>query len=64
MRARKIAALRAHRTQHGSIDRYWFGEAYARSEGALLDWEAFRHAWGERPAGDAPADDLLAGLER
>ncbi len=60
-RARKVAALRAHRTQHQSVDREWFGEAHACSGGAILDWEAFRHAWGEPPPA-APADDLFAGL--
>ena len=64
LRDRKIAALRAHRTQHVSIDREWFGDAYRRSEGAILDWELFRHAWGEAPPGvpGTPADDLFAGL--
>jgi LmbE family N-acetylglucosaminyl deacetylase len=64
VRDRKIAALRAHRTQHVSIDREWFGEAYRRSDGAILDWEPFRHAWGEAPPTEpgTPADDLFAGL--
>ncbi len=64
LRERKIAALRAHRTQHVSIDREWFGEAYRKSEGAILDWEVFRHAWGEAPPAwpGTPADDLFAGL--
>lgn len=57
----KIAALRAHRTQHVSIDREWFSLAYERSDGAILDWETFRHAWGEPPP-RVPAADLLAGL--
>ena len=60
-RARKIAALRAHRTQHVSVDREWFSDAHARSGGAILDWECFRHAWGDPPP-RVPADDLLAGL--
>jgi hypothetical protein len=47
-----------------SVDRHWFGEAYRKSEGAILDWELFRHAWGEAPPTwpDTPADDLFAGL--
>ena len=63
LRARKVAALRAHRTQHQSVDRLWFGEAHARTNGAILDWEAFRHAWGEPPP-TVPADDLFAGLDQ
>ena len=63
-RDRKIAALRAHRTQHVSVDREWFGDAYRNSGGEILDWEVFRHAWGEAPSGvpGTPADDLFAGL--
>ncbi len=64
LRERKRAALRAHRTQHVSVEREWFGEAYRASEGAILDWEVFRHAWGEAPPGvpGTPAHDLFAGL--
>ncbi|MDF1503844.1 PIG-L family deacetylase [Roseisolibacter sp. H3M3-2] len=61
-RDRKVAALRTHRTQHRSVDREWFGEAHARTGGTILDWEAFRHAWGEPPP-TIPADDLFAGLD-
>jgi LmbE family N-acetylglucosaminyl deacetylase len=64
LRDRKVAALRAHGTQHVSIDREWFGAAHRASDGAILDWEVFRHAWGEAPDGvpGAPASDLFAGL--
>jgi LmbE family N-acetylglucosaminyl deacetylase len=64
LRERKSAALRAHRTQHVSVEREWFGERYRQSAGAILDWEVFRHAWGEAPPGvpGAPAPDLFAGL--
>jgi LmbE family N-acetylglucosaminyl deacetylase len=54
---RKAAALRAHRTQHRSIEPYWFGP---HSE-AVLSTECFRHGLGARPEG-LPAGDLFAGL--
>ena len=57
-RDRKARALRAHRTQHGSIDRYWFGP----HSDEILSTEAFRHGWGVRPE-VVPADDLFAGLD-
>jgi LmbE family N-acetylglucosaminyl deacetylase len=55
---RKGAALRAHRTQHQGIERYWFG---AHGD-AVRSTECFRHGLGARP--DAlPADDLFHGLD-
>lgn len=62
VRDRKTAALRAHRSQHRSVDRVWLGEPLARSAGAVLDVEVFRHGWGEAPT-QRPADDLFAGLD-
>lgn len=61
-REAKVAALRAHRTQHRSVEREWFSAPYERSGGAVLDWEAFRHGWGEPPP-TVPAPDLFAGLD-
>ncbi len=61
-REAKRAALRAHATQHLSVDREWFGDAYRASGGATLDWEPFRHGWGEPPP-TVPAPDLFTGLD-
>ena len=58
----KVAALHAHRTQHLAVEREWFSQAYRDSGGATLDWEVFRHAWGEPPP-VVPAPDLFAGLD-
>lgn len=57
-RAVKAAALRAHRTQHRSVDANWF--ARPESE-AMLSSETFRLGWGARPA-VVPAGDLMEGL--
>ena len=57
-RERKARALRAHRTQHVSVERYWFGP----HSDDILSTEAFRHGWGEAPPA-VPADDLFAGLD-
>ena len=55
---RKAAALRAHRTQHPSIDHYWFAPGRPAD---VLAVESFRLGWGE-PFPARPADDLFAGL--
>jgi N-acetylglucosamine malate deacetylase 2 len=57
-RERRIAALRAHRTQHLSIDRYFFDQP---ALDRVLAVETWRQAWGP-PLGDRPADDILQGL--
>jgi LmbE family N-acetylglucosaminyl deacetylase len=57
-RGRRIAALRAHRTQHLSIDRYFFNQPDLARVLALETW---RQAWG--PAlSRRPSDDLLTGV--
>jgi LmbE family N-acetylglucosaminyl deacetylase len=56
--SRKAEALRAHRTQHLSINRIFFSQPDVER---VLGMEVFRHAWGP-PVGHRPADDLLAGL--
>ncbi|MBA2258764.1 MAG: PIG-L family deacetylase [Acidobacteria bacterium] len=56
-RDRRAAALRAHRTQHLSIDRYFFNQP---NVDRILDREFWRHAWGP-PLTSRPADDILAG---
>jgi LmbE family N-acetylglucosaminyl deacetylase len=56
--SRKADALRAHRTQHLSINRIFFSQP---DVDRILGMEVFRQAWGP-PPGDRPAADLLAGL--
>jgi len=57
-RERRVAALRAHRTQHLSIDKYFFGQP---DPGRILDVEIWRQAWG--PAlSERPANDIFTGL--
>lgn len=57
--ARKAAALRAHRTQHLSINRIWFDRPDPE---VALSSEPFRQAWG--PSLESrPETDLLAGMD-
>lgn len=57
-RDRKAAALRAHRTQHLSIDKLFFSRT---DLDRVLSVEVWRQAWG--PALERrPAIDILAGL--
>ena len=57
-RARKAAALRAHRSQHLSIDRCFFSRP---DVDRILATETWRQAWG--PALPVrPAADIFAGL--
>jgi LmbE family N-acetylglucosaminyl deacetylase len=55
---RRVAALQAHRTQHGSIDRYFFSRP---DLSRILATELWRQAWGP-PVAQPPGTDLLAGL--
>jgi LmbE family N-acetylglucosaminyl deacetylase len=56
--ARKAQALRAHRTQHLSLNRIFFSQPDVER---LLSMELFRQAWG--PALSVrPGDDVCAGL--
>ena len=55
---RKAAALRAHQTQHLSMDRIFFSKP---DTDLVLSVELFRHAWGPPPP-SRPAHDLFAGL--
>ena len=58
-RSVKADALRAHRTQHVSIERCFFSKA---DVDRILSVEVFRQAWG--PAlGGVPEDDVLAGID-
>lgn len=58
-REQRIAALRAHRTQHLSIDRYFFSQPELDT---ILAREFWRHAWGPRP-GRRPSGDIFEGLD-
>jgi len=57
-REQKAAALRAHRTQHLSIDKYFFNQP---NLDRILATEIWRHAWGP-PLRSRPSSDLLEGL--
>ena len=55
---RKATALRAHRTQHLSIDRYFFSQPdWPR----MLEFETWRHAYGP-PLARRPAGDIFEGI--
>jgi LmbE family N-acetylglucosaminyl deacetylase len=56
-RERRADALRAHRTQHVSIDRCFFNQPDVNR---ILDREYWRHAWGP-PLRSRPDDDILVG---
>jgi len=55
---RKAAALRAHRSQHLSIDRCFFNQP---DPGRILSIEAWRQAWGP-PLQHRPSTDVMEGL--
>ena len=57
-REMKRGALRAHRTQHASIDRHFFQQPDVEQ---ILSVEAYRHAWGP-PLARRPSDDIFEGL--
>jgi LmbE family N-acetylglucosaminyl deacetylase len=57
-REQKRAALRAHRTQHLSIDRCFFSQP---DIDRILSMEAFRQAWGP-PLPQRPAADIWHGI--
>ena len=54
----RVAALRAHRTQHLSVDKYFFNQP---DPNRIFDTEIWRQAWGPALSG-RPADDLFVGL--
>jgi LmbE family N-acetylglucosaminyl deacetylase len=55
----KAEALRAHRTQHQSIDKHFFSQPDCER---ILSVELYRHAWG--PLLEArPSGDIFAGIE-
>jgi LmbE family N-acetylglucosaminyl deacetylase len=57
-RERRAAALRAHRTQHLSVDRHFFSQP---DPARILSMEIWRHGWGP-PLRQRPARDILEGL--
>jgi LmbE family N-acetylglucosaminyl deacetylase len=57
-RDRRIAALRAHRTQHLSVDKHFFDQP---DPGRILDREIWRQAWGP-PLGSRPSEEIFEGL--
>ena len=56
--ARKAEALRAHRTQHESVDKHFFSQP---DLDRILAVELYRHAWGPAP-GARPSPDIFAGI--
>lgn len=58
-RDRKAAALRAHRTQHRSVDRHFFDRPDLEK---ILSAEVYRHAWGPSLAA-RPEGDIFSGLD-
>ena len=57
-RDRRVAALRAHRSQHLSIDRLFFSQPDPER---ILGVEVWRQAWGP-PLSRRPSTDLMEGL--
>lgn len=57
-RERRAAALRAHRTQHASIDKHFFDRPLRER---ILGTEIWRQAWGPPPS-PRPSGDILEGL--
>lgn len=57
-RERREAALRAHRTQHLSVDKYFFEQP---DPARVLATEIWRQAWGP-PLARRPVEDVLEGI--
>ena len=58
-RDRKAAALKSHRSQHLSTDRYFFSQP---DVDRLLSLELFRHGWGPSLA-RRPSGDIFEGID-
>jgi LmbE family N-acetylglucosaminyl deacetylase len=54
----KARALRAHRTQHASVEKYFFNQP---DVDRVLALEVYRHAWGP-PLEGRPSSDIFAGV--
>jgi len=59
-REKKEAALRAHRTQHQSVERHFFDQPDVER---ILSIECYRQAWGP-PLPSRPAADIFVGIDR
>jgi N-acetylglucosamine malate deacetylase 2 len=57
-RDRRAAALRAHRTQHLSVEKYFFSQP---DTDRILDTETWRQGWGP-PLAQRPSTDILSDL--
>jgi LmbE family N-acetylglucosaminyl deacetylase len=55
----KARALRAHRTQHASVEKHFFSQP---DIDRILSIELYRHAWGP-PLEARPSDDIFAGID-
>jgi N-acetylglucosamine malate deacetylase 2 len=58
-RDRRVGALRAHRSQHLSIDRLFFNRP---DVDRILETEVWRQAWGPKLDGERPARDIFRSL--
>ena len=54
----KAEALRAHRTQHASVEKHFFSQP---DIDRILSIELYRHAWGP-PLEARPSNDIFAGI--
>jgi N-acetylglucosamine malate deacetylase 2 len=55
----KAEALRAHRTQHASVEKHFFSQP---DIDRILSIELYRQAWGP-PLEARPSDDIFAGID-
>jgi LmbE family N-acetylglucosaminyl deacetylase len=55
----KAGALRAHRTQHQSVEKHFFSQP---DIDRILSMELYRHAWGP-PLEARPSSNIFAGIE-
>jgi N-acetylglucosamine malate deacetylase 2 len=55
----KAEALRAHRTQHESVEKHFFSQP---DVDRILSTEVYRHAWGP-PLEARPSADIFAGID-
>ena len=58
-RDRRVGALRAHRSQHLSIDRLFFNRP---DVDRILESEIWRQAWGPKLDGERPVRDIFRSL--
>jgi LmbE family N-acetylglucosaminyl deacetylase len=58
-RQTKAEALRAHRTQHQSVEKHFFSKP---DVDRILSIEVYRHAWGP-PLQARPSDNVFAGID-